>query len=519
MEPEFVTWLEASGWGDYEELTAAQIATLKASWAQQSLKAKGEKIAGFDEEETRKAVRSVAVAEANRIASINSLKAEFSLGEVEIPTVGKADFASHAIEAGWSKDEAELFALRASRSNAPAPRGGSSGSQDKIDAETIETSLLLAGGMSEKAVGLTLPEASREKVMNEAMSLDYRGMGLKGLLRASIHAAGMSSGRFSAYEDEALIDAANRAQRKLTAAGEFSTISLPNVLGNVARKTLAQSYQAASLTWRLIAAPASLKDFKPVSTIQMDINGGFTKVGQDGELKHVGLQETARTLRLETAGAMIGLTRQMIINDDLRAFMRIPTMFGRQAALYIERGVYVVLHAGVDTTLFTPALGNIVEGTGNVLGATGLGAAITAFRNLKDANGQPILVDPETLLTGTALEWTAKTLLNSAETRNTTSSTKEGTANPFQGVLKLAVSPYVSDTTIGGADAAKRYFLLADPAVIAVVEVGFLNGRQTPVIESDDQDFNVLGTKWRSYFDVGFAEGDPKGGVAVTGIA
>lgn len=517
IDPKFAEWLKAGGWGDHESLEDKQLEFLQAAWTTETLKAAGNRQSSLDVEDIVKQTRQVTLAEHRRVGAIQAAAKTYGAAEIEIDGK-KVDFVEHAIEAGWSIEAAENAALKAGWRNAPLPRGSSEPAA-KLDQDVIEASMLMASGMAPDEVAKGIKADAREKVMNEATGSDFRGMTIQGLLRAAIHSAGLSAGRFGTLDSDSLINLADQAVAKrasLQAAGQFSTISLPGVLGNVARKTMLRQYETASLTWRLIAAPVSLPDFKSSTSYRMDINGRFEKVGQDGELKHVSLQESSRAIRLETQGAMIGLTRQMIINDDLRAFLQIPRMFGRQAAIAIEREVYTVLLAGVDTTLFTTANGNIVEGTANVLGETGLAAGLLKFRGLTDANGDPIMLEPQTLLVSPTLEFTAKKLMNSAETRNTTANTKEGTANVFQNLLRVAISPYVSNTTLGGT--GTLYFLLADPDVAPTVEVGFLNGRQTPVIEQERQDFNVLGQLWRAYIDFDAAEADPKGGVAVTGV-
>jgi hypothetical protein len=52
--------------------------------------------------------------------------------------------------------------------------------------------------------------------------------------------------------------------------------------------------------------------------------------------------------------------------------------------------------------------------------------------------------------------------------------------------------------------------MFADPANIAAMEVGFLNGVSTPIIESQQAAFEVLGVVFRGYFDFGVAKVDPR---------
>jgi len=45
--------------------------------------------------------------------------------------------------------------------------------------------------------------------------------------------------------------------------------------------------------------------------------------------------------------------------------------------------------------------------------------------------------------------------------------------------------------------------MLPNPAILASASVCFLNGVQTPVIESADADFDQLGIQFRGYHDFG----------------
>jgi hypothetical protein len=46
----------------------------------------------------------------------------------------------------------------------------------------------------------------------------------------------------------------------------------------------------------------------------------------------------------------------------------------------------------------------------------------------------------------------------------------------------------------------------------------FLNGRQTPIVETADADFNTLGIQMRGYHDFGCALQEFRGGVKSIGV-
>jgi hypothetical protein len=56
---------------------------------------------------------------------------------------------------------------------------------------------------------------------------------------------------------------------------------------------------------------------------------------------------------------------------------------------------------------------------------------------------------------------------------------------------------------MGGANSAAAWYLLADPNDLPFIEAVFLNGQESPTVESADADFNTLGIQFRGYHDFG----------------
>ncbi|MBT9156658.1 MAG: hypothetical protein DDT37_01646 [Firmicutes bacterium] len=60
----------------------------------------------------------------------------------------------------------------------------------------------------------------------------------------------------------------------------------------------------------------------------------------------------------------------------------------------------------------------------------------------------------------------------------------------------------LSDSNFAGSGAT-IWYLLRNPAVHAAVVASFLDGVQTPTVESTDADFDQLGIQFRGYHDFG----------------
>jgi len=66
-------------------------------------------------------------------------------------------------------------------------------------------------------------------------------------------------------------------------------------------------------------------------------------------------------------------------------------------------------------------------------------------------------------------------------------------------------------------NSAKKWYLLASPSQLPVIEIAALNGRVEPTVETADADFSQLGIQMRGYSDVGVAMQEYRGGTAMKG--
>jgi phage major head subunit gpT-like protein len=171
-----------------------------------------------------------------------------------------------------------------------------------------------------------------------------------------------------------------------------------------------------------------------------------------------------------------------------------------------------------NAAFFAAGNNNYLTGADTALSIDGLTKAEVAFLNQVDPDGKPLGIMPAVILVPTALSAMGTMLFKSVEIRDTTASTKYPIANPHAGKFRTEVSRYLSNAQYTGFS-DKAWYLLADPTALPVIEVAFLNGQESPTIETADADFNVLGVQMRGYHDFGCALQDPKGGTKSKGEA
>ncbi len=485
---DFAQWVEAQGFR-VDALSEQQAKNLRALYEAQDTKSASE-----PEPNPAATIRAEAAAEAKRIAAIRKVCG------------GKhPDLEAKAIEEGWDTTRTELEVLRASR-----PQGTAIQTGRPLQRSVIEAALC------RRIEGITEERLARwfdEPTLNEALSLGKYG--LHALLFEVIHAAGGYAR--PGVVDNKLVRTAFEADEALRAAGGgFSTISLSGILSNVANKALLAGYSAVERVAPRICAERDVNDFKQVTRYRLTGQGTFEKVGPDGELKHAQLTEESFTNQIDTYGKIISLTRQMIINDDLEAFLDIPRILGRQAALAVESAVFTLLLSNPNN-FFSAANKNFFSGASSALQISSLTTAEQLFLDQTDQDGKPILITPAILLVPTSLKVTAQQLMTETRVNETTTADKpKPSNNPHVGKWIPLASPYLNSQGIAGGSAT-AWYLFANPADVAAMEIAYLRGQRTPTIESGETDLDTLGMKWRGYFDFGVAMQDYRAAVKSAG--
>lgn len=433
-------------------------------------------------------IRVQAAAETERIAAVRRVCAR--LPEVE----------AQAIRDGWTEQRAELEVLRQTRPAAPAIHAV----DNSVTGAVLEAACLLTAGAAEVEVafdGQTLDLASRR----------YRGgIGLQELLLEAAWANGYSGRNFR--DSRAVLRYA--FGRGIEAS--FSSIDIGGILSNVANKFLLEGFFSVERVWRNICAVRNVSDFKTVTSYRLIGKDQYELVEPGGELKHGTLGNEQFTNRADTYGLMLSIDRRDMINDDLGAITTVPRKLGRGSGLKINDVFWTTYLA--NSAFFTAGNKNYISGADTALSIDGLTKGEVTFMNQVDGDGKPVGVMPAILLVPTALSATGSQLFKSMELRDTTANSKYPVSNPHQGKFRVEVSRYLANAVYSG-NSAKAWYLLAEPADLPVIEVAFLNGQESPTIETAEADFNVLGVQMRGYHDFGVALQDPRGGLKSKGEA
>jgi phage major head subunit gpT-like protein len=433
-------------------------------------------------------MRAAAAAETERIAAVRGLAA------------GHPGLEAKAIKEGWDTQRTELEVLRASRPQAPAIHVR----DDEITAAVLEAGCIQAGRLDE-------PEKLCDPKALETANRRFRGR--LSLQRLIMEAAWANGCTVRVFKDDprAVLLAAWGGQVQAA----LSHVDLPGIFSNVANKFLLAGFGSAESTWRNICRVSPVSDFKQITRYRLVGNMTYERVAPGGELKHGKLGEEKFTNQADTHGLMVAIDRRDIINDDLGVITSVPQELGRGAAQSLNDLFWAAFldHAA----FFAAGNKNLLTGADTALTIDGLTKAEVLFNQQVDGSGRPLGIAPAILLVPTALAAVGTALTKAGEIRDNSAANKYPTFNIHQGKYRLEMSRFLDNPKIPGGS-AKAWYLLAEPADLAAIEVVFLNGQESPTIESTDADFSTLGIQLRGYHDFGVAKQDPRAAVKAAGV-
>lgn len=340
-----------------------------------------------------------------------------------------------------------------------------------------------------------------EKVIQAAREGDLMSFNLASLAREFMVRMGQTvRGR----------DAMSIVGESFRIAGAHSSSDFPSILADVANKSMAKGYTLAPHTWREWASVGSVSDFKKSNMITLSEFSDLELKPEGAEYKHGTAKDKREQIGVDTYGKMFSITREAIINDDLAALSRIPSAMGQAGARAVNALAYQVLTANPvlledSKTVFHADHNNI--GTAGVISETTLdqlrrlmssqsGLLKSKGMTKSKASTQILDIPGKYLIVPKALELAANKMMVKDYATDDRSN-----PNLMKGAFQVIASAYLD------AVSATAYYLLADQNQYDTVTVAFLNGNQSPYLESKNG-WNVDGVEYKVRIDVGAAWGD-----------
>ncbi len=386
-----------------------------------------------------------------------------------------ADFYNKHIEGGTSVEDFRKAAFDELAKN--NPKMGSPTPDARVQADEVDKR---RAAMSDALEGRAAGKIADGK--NE-----YRGMSLLRMAGECVERAG---GNTRHLTDAQIARAALNIDRQR--AGMHTTSDFPIILGNTIDRNLRRGYELQARSFVPFTTRRTVRDFREITDVQLsELVGGLDKIPEGGAYKYATLAESKEVYRLAKYGKKIAVTWETIINDDLGAFSRVPTLLANQVAQMQSKIVYDILltnpNMGDGNALFSTAHGNIAA-SGTTISEASLEAMFIAMRNQKDLNGTDLInVVPAFLVVGPAREVLARKFMSASFQPNTTSD-----INIFAQSMQIIVDPRIT---------GNKWYAIANPNQLDTIETAVLEGEGEIYTEQREGfDVDGLEIKIRSTF-------------------
>ena len=277
-----------------------------------------------------------------------------------------------------------------------------------------------------------------------------------------------------------------------------STSDFPEILGDSVTRVLRAGYELAPGIYRQIARRGEARDYRARKHVLLGDTPDFVETPQGASTEYGPMTESKGSVTVKDYTAGVAITRQVLINDDLGAFMDLARRIGMKAERFAERTVLGVLSGGTSgdwgdgDPLFHTNHANI-DGTAAVVSVTRLGAMRALMRkqgSLAEASQTEEALDiaPRFLVVPAAIEIAAMQVLYPQGYMPTASTSA---LVPALAGIQVLGSPVLD------AASATAYYLVCDPNVFDGLEYVQLNGESGPVV-SQATDFDSEGFKIRA---------------------
>jgi len=335
------------------------------------------------------------------------------------------------------------------------------------------------------------------RMKGETVKIDpgeFRGLTFTELARQSLERAGINARGMDKME------VLGKAMTLRT--GYNATSDFPMLLEGVLHRIILAAYAIQPDTWNKFAKTGSVSDFRKHGRLRLGSFGRLQKVNEHGEYKNLDLPlGEQEDISADTKGNMVGLTRQMLINDDMNVFSTLGAQLGRMAKRSIELDTY-------DLLALNNGLGPIMNDGktlyhadhGNISPAAALSvAALDADRVLmgvqRDIGTNEILdLEPAILLVSKAQGGLAKNINQAQYDIDPGVNAKMLIPNKSAGMF----TTIIDTARISG----NRRYIFADVAVAPALEVVFLDGKEDPYLETKEG-WRIDGVEWKVRLDYG----------------
>jgi ATP-dependent protease ClpP protease subunit len=290
--------------------------------------------------------------------------------------------------------------------------------------------------------------------------------------------------------------------RRQTAAGVLLPLALTSadfthILGNTVNRSLRAEYELTPVSWTSFCERDTNPDFKERAITALSEAPDLLATDEGGDVRMASFVDNGRSIRVAKFMRGIKLTREMMVNDDLGAFRRIPRLYGQRARGKEDDVAYalIVANGAIDggplfnaTPVTTPGghANHVDAGAVPSVATLDVGFAMMGvqrgMQTVQDGDAGPAFLNliPTVLLVPTSLRGTALALVSLLEPLN---------PNIYKGGLHVE-----SNARLQASDAHAWYLMapsdppadvVAAPRGTSTIVVCFLESQQAPVTRQE----------------------------------
>lgn len=270
----------------------------------------------------------------------------------------------------------------------------------------------------------------------------------------------------------------NRASEAIT------TSTFGEALGDSMTRRLIDMYNAARYgSWRAIATTVPVRDFRTQRRDRIGGYGNLPTVAEGGPYQPLtSPTDEEATYAVTKKGGTESWTFESAMNDDLGALARIPEELGRAAARTLHEFVWLDCFASNPTCTYdSVALFDAAHANTDALALSNANASTVRAKMRAQAGygvtGKPLGITPAFLVVPNELEDLGNQICNGDRAVPATTPGATDVPNLHKGTSLIVVDELTD---------ANDWYMVAAPADLALIEIGFLGGREEPELFMQD---------------------------------
>jgi hypothetical protein len=297
------------------------------------------------------------------------------------------------------------------------------------------------------------------------------------------------------------------------------TVTMSNLLGTSMNRRLVQQYRSQNKWWEPVVSKTRLENMKQQDRVRLHNFGSLTERTTDGaEYVELTWNETAETFTPTEYGNIVTVGRRAIINDDLEGIRRLPELLGSSSILTLNEYISNLFtqNSGTGPTLTDAVVvfhNASHQGNTNAvaLNRANLLAGMKVIMKMQNDASKRIGLFARHLLVPPDLFDTGWELLVTPNVPDSANNARNVITDGEFGIRNLVVVPNWTDTN--------NWYIMADPAEITGIELGFLFGQEEPdMLSQQDPTSGLVWTNdvlsWKVRHDYGADWTDYRGAYA-----